>query len=127
VALETLEHIPEDEVVKIIKDISTIKPRIFICSVPVELGPAIWIKNVASSIVGYSRHKEYKWIETFWAGLYRLNKIPAHDIHHKGFDWRWLERTIRHNMRILEIRRFPFSFLPAAVSSSIFIVSEPRP
>lgn len=125
VALETLEHIPEREVVRIVEKIGQVKPALFICSFPVEIGPAIWAKNIGSWLSGYMRHREYTWPETFWAGLYRMDRLPAHATGHKGFDWRWLVQTIRHNMQIQETRRFPFRFLPAAFSSSVFLVAAP--
>jgi hypothetical protein len=126
VALETFEHIPEHEVVRIIEAVAAAQPNLFVCSVPVEIGPAIWLKNFGSLVTGYMRHKEYRWAETFWAGLYQLDKLPPHGTGHKGFDWRWLAQTIRHNMKIIEIRKFPLGFLPAAFAFSLFIVAEPR-
>ena len=124
VALETFEHIPEHEVVRIIEAIATAQPNLFVCSVPVEIGPSVWLKNVGSLITGYMRHTEYRWAETFWAGLYQLDQLPPHGTGHKGFDWRWLAQTIRHNMRIIEIRKFPFGFLPAALAFSVFMVAS---
>lgn len=126
VALETFEHIPEHVVVRITEAIAAAQPDLFVCSVPVEIGPAIWLKNVGSFVTGYMRHKEYRWAETFWAGLYQLDKLPPHGTGHKGFDWRWLAQTIRHNMKIIKIRKFPFLFLPAAFAFSVFMVAEPR-
>lgn len=126
VALETFEHIPEHIVVRIIEEVAKIKPKLLICSVPIEIGPAIWFKNMGSLATGYMRHTEYTWKETFWAGLGKLDKLPPHGTGHKGFDWRWLAQTIRHNMRIKEIRRFPFGFLPVGLSTSVFFIAEPR-
>lgn len=126
VALETFEHIPEQKVVRLVEAIATARPTLLVCSVPVEIGPAIWLKNIGSFLVGYMRHTEYLWVETFWAGLYQLDKLPPHGTRHKGFDWRWLAQTIRHNMKIIEIRKFPLSFLPAALAFSIFMVAVPR-
>ena len=126
VSLETFEHIPEHEVVRIIEAIAATRPKRLVCSVPVEIGPAIWLKNVGSLVTGYMRHKEYRWAETFWAGFYQLDKLPPHRTGHKGFDWRWLAQTIRHNMKIIEIRKFPFGSLPVAFAFSVFIIAEPR-
>lgn len=126
IALECLEHIPEGIVVRIVESIAKAKPSLFVCSVPVEVGPAIWLKNIGSAATGYLRHKEYTWNETFWAGLYQLNKLPPHETGHKGFDWRWLAQTIRHNMNIKEMRKFPLNFMPAAFSTSVFFISTPR-
>jgi Methyltransferase domain len=126
IALETFEHIPEHIVVRLTEEIGKGRPKLFICSVPVEVGPAIWFKNVGSLLFGYMRHKEYSWGETFWAGLGKLDKLPPHGTTHKGFDWRWLAQTIRHNMRIREIRTFPLALLPGWLSTSVFFVAEPR-
>lgn len=126
VALETLEHIPEHVVVRILEAVSAARPRSFVCSVPVEIGPSLWLKNVGSFLLGYMRHTEYSWRETFWAGLYQLDKLPPHGTGHKGFDWRWLAQTIRHNLRIAEIRNLPVRWLPSIVSTSVFFVAEPR-
>jgi hypothetical protein len=126
VAMETCEHIPEHDVVRIIEAVAAARPAVFVCSVPVEIGPSIWLKNVGSLVTGYMRHREYRWAETFWAGFYQLDRLPPHDTGHKGFDWRWLAQTIRHNMRVVEVRRFPFGFLPAAIAFSVFMIAEPR-
>jgi hypothetical protein len=125
-ALETLEHIPEHEVVRLVEAVAQARPRRFVCSVPVEIGPTIWLKNVGSWVAGYVRHTEYEWKETFWAGLYRLDKLPPHAVRHKGFDWRWLAQTIRHNLRIVSLQTLPYGFVPSAFSTSVFIVAEPR-
>jgi hypothetical protein len=127
VALETLEHIEEHAVVRILEAVALARPSWFVCSVPVELGPAVWMKNLGSFCTGYIRHREYTWAETFWAGLYQLDRLPPHGTGHKGFDWRWLAQTIRHNLRIRDIRKLPFGFLPAALAFSVFIVAEGRP
>ncbi len=126
VALETLEHIPEHDVVRLVEAIAAARPQLFVCSVPVEVGPAVWLKNVFSLLTGYSRHREYTWAETFWAGVYALDRLPPHGTGHKGFDWRWLAQTIRHNFEIVKLRKSPFSLLPAAVSMSVFMVARPR-
>jgi SAM-dependent methyltransferase len=118
-ALETLEHIPEHIVVRIVEKIALTNPKAFMCSVPNEVGPIVWVKNVGSLLTGYMRHKEYKWRETFYAGLYCLDKVETHDIGHKGFDWRWLAQTIRHNMKITKCYSTPFRWLPRTFSFSV--------
>lgn len=125
-ALESFEHIPEASVVRIIENIAkNTTAQKMICSVPVEIGPAIWIKNIGSALIGYKRHTEYSWGETFWSGLYQLHKVPRHEDRHKGFDWRWLAQTIRHNMKITAIHTSPYDFVPAFLSPTIMFVAEP--
>ncbi len=126
VALETFEHIKEHEVVRIVEAIAEARPAYLVSSVPVEIGPAIWFKNAGSFLFGYSRHLEYTWRETFWSGLYMLDKLEPHDFRHKGFDWRWLAQTIRHNMKIIQFSKFPLNFLPAAFAFSVYFIAKPR-
>jgi len=126
VALETLEHIPEPQCVRVVEKIAAMKPKLFIASVPVEVGPAIWMKNVGSALSGYSRHREYTWSETWFAGLGMMNRVRVHETGHRGFDWRWLAQTIRHHFHIREMRRFPLSFMPVSCSSTVFMICEPR-
>lgn len=126
VALETLEHIPEHIVVRIVEAVAKAKPGYFVCSVPVEVGPAVWLKNLFSLVTGYQRHKAYTWAETLWAGLYQLDKLPPHGTRHKGFDWRWLAQTIRHNMQVTTFRRIPFNWLPAGLAFSVYFIAQPR-
>ena len=126
VALETCEHIPERDSFRVIEQVAALKPRRFVCSVPVEVGPSIWIKNVGSALMGYKRHKSYPWADTFWAAFYMLDHLPPHRTGHRGFDWRWLAQSIRHFMRIREIRKNPFQWLPNMLAMSVMIVAEPR-
>ena len=125
VALETMEHIPENNVVRIVEKIAESRPGMFVCSVPVEVGPIIWIKNVGSMLMGYhARYKNYKWSETFWSGLYRLDKVRTHELAHRGFDWRWLAQTIRYNMNDMEVFSLPFNLLPVALSPTVMFVAK---
>lgn len=123
-ALETLEHIPEHDAVRVVENIRAAAPRVFIASVPVEIGPVILAKNFGSELMRYPRRDEYNWRETLWASVYQLDRLPPHGTGHKGFDWRWLAQTIRHNFGTLEIRRLPFRYLPMALSTSAFFVAK---
>lgn len=125
-ALETMEHIDGPTVVRIIERIAEARPRRFVCSVPIEIGPSVLIKNFGSVLMGYSRHKTYTWKQTMAAGLYQLDKLPRHTDSHLAFDWRWLAQTIRDHFRIIDTRFFPFGYLPSCVSTTAFFVAEPR-
>lgn len=126
IALETLEHIPAPVTFRIVEKVAQLRPKLFVCSVPVEIGPSLALKNIGSALTGYVRHRSYGWRQTFWASTYQLHRLPPHSTAHNGFDWRWLAHTIRCHFQIREIRRFPLGFLPTAVSSSVFMIAEPR-
>jgi len=125
ICLETFEHIREFDVSRIIENIAKTRPKLFLCSVPNEIGPIIWIKNLGSFLIGWKRHREYSWFETLKAGLYMQDRIPRHTTEHKGFDWRWLAQTIKVNMNIRKIHRNPVNILPLSLSPSIIFECTP--
>lgn len=125
-ALETFEHIAKPDVAPIVEAMARLKPRRFVCSVPVEVGPALLAKNLGSWLMGYERHREYSWRETWAAACYRLEALPPHCGGHKGFDWRWLAETIRRNFASVEHRHLPLRFLPAAFSTSVYLIARRR-
>lgn len=126
IALESLEHIPENLVVRVVEAIGASEFQRLYVTVPNEVGPAIAIKNVGSLLMGYQRHREYNWGETFRAAAYDLDRVGLHDTGHKGFDWRWLAQTIRHNCEILEIFTSPMKGVPRSMSPSIGYVARKR-
>jgi len=126
IALETLEHIPFNRVVRVVEHVcEIIRPRFFLITVPVEIGPAVWIKNWGSALMGYDRQSG-NFRETFWAGLYQLDRVPAHSTSHLGFDWRCLAHLIRVNAPLSEVHSLPFAFVPRALSPNISMLAEPR-
>ncbi len=126
VALETLEHIPEHDVVRLVENIAKQHAGLFIASVPVEIGPALFLKNFGAFVCRYPRYKEYTWWQTLMASAFLLDCLPPHGTSHMGFDWRWLTQTVRHNMHIIRFRKLPLRWLPACFSSSVFLVAKSR-
>lgn len=126
IALETLEHIPLNDVTRIIEHVCRIvRPHFFLVTVPVEIGPAVWIKNWGSILMGYDR-KSGDFRETLWAGLYQLDRVPPHHSSHQGFDWRCLAQLMRVNAPLREIRGLPFAFIPRILSPNVSLLAEPR-
>ena len=127
IALETLEHIPEATVVRIVENVcQVVQPRLFVVSVPIEIGPAIWVKHLGSKLMRYrGRGRGYPGHYMFWAGLYNLNRVPPHGTTHLGFNWYWLEQTIRHNAWLRESRSMPFRRLPKWLAPSVMFIAEP--
>ena len=122
IGLETFEHIPESIVVRVIEAIGNSNFGHLYLTVPNEVGPAIFIKNVGSFLMGYSRYKEYKWSETIAATFYKLDSVERHGTGHKGFDWRWLAQTLRQNVTLLKNTTSPMSIIPKFASPNIGFV-----
>ena len=127
-ALETLEHVAEDRVVRIVETVChVVRPRLFVVSVPVEIGPTVWIKALGSRIMGYDRGAGYNAADLFWAGLGQLNRVRTHEHNHRGFNWRWLEQTIRYNAHLRETRSMPFAWLPRGLATNVMFIAEFKP
>ncbi len=124
IGLEAFEHIPEPIVVRTVEAIGKSNFKYLYLTVPNEIGPAIFIKNLGSFLMGYPRYKEYSWAETFSASLYNLDKVERHGTGHKGFDWRWLAHTLRQNCKIKKITTSPLQIIPRFLSPSIGFVCE---
>jgi SAM-dependent methyltransferase len=125
VALECFEHILESEIPGLIDWLSSLKCPLFI-SVPNEIGPAIFLKNMGSALMGYVRHKEYTWAETFYAAFYHLERVQPHRTGHIGFDWRWLAANLNQKYHIFKIGTSPWNFIPRSFSPSIYFYCNPR-
>ena len=124
--LESFEHILEPEVEKVIEAIGRTEFQKLLITVPNELGPAIVMNNAGSLLMGYMRHKEYRWRDTYHAAIYAVDKLPPHGNGHIGFDWRWLKRTLHQQVEITRITTSPWPWVPRAISPSIGFLCEKR-
>jgi SAM-dependent methyltransferase len=124
-AQESFEHMPPLLVSRVIDSIAKSSFGTLFVTVPVEIGPAILIKNLGSYIMGYARHKEYRWSETVSASLYKFDNFDRHKGGHKGFDWRWIAQTLRLNVKIKKTIKSPFQLVPSFLAPSVgFICSK---
>lgn len=87
IVLETLEHVTEYDVPKLIDWLARMKAPALI-TVPNEVGPAVLVKNLGSALIGYRRHREYRIQDTLNAAFGRLERLQPHGTGHLGFDWR---------------------------------------
>ena len=120
IAMDSLENMPYNNRNDIIKKISHLQDKVFLINVPNEVGPILAIKNIGSFLMGYPRYKEYSFVESIYATLYRIDKISSHIDAHKGFDWRTLEYSLRYNFKD-KVKVFTiYNFIPRFLSPSIY-------
>lgn len=125
-ALETLEPIGESRVVRLVERIAHARHTHLLVSVPVEIGPSVTIKNFGARLFGYDRRSGTA-RQTLLAATYRLNSLPPHGLYHLGFNWIWLEQTLRHNFRIEETCSLPFRWLPTWLAPTVMMRCRPYP
>ena len=121
ISFDCFEHIPLDKRQITINLLSKINFKFMFVNIPNEVGPAILVKNLGSFLMGYIRHKEYTFLETIMATIYRLDYIKPHIDEHKGFDWRVLLYNLRFFFDV-KILTSPFNFIPTFISPSIFFI-----
>jgi len=125
-ALECFEHIPRADLLDLLPRLAGAIACPMLVTVPVEVGPILWGKNLGSFAMRYVRHREYSWAETFWAGLGRLDRVPPHTSHHKGFDWRQLIVDLSQHFDVAKVTGMPLGMLPAGWNPSVAIEVAPR-
>src|SRR5215204_6498274 len=74
IALETMEHVTELDVPKIVDWLARMKVPTLI-TVPNEVGPALLVKNLGSALMGYRRHREYRIQDTLNAAFGRMERL----------------------------------------------------
>jgi SAM-dependent methyltransferase len=124
IALETMEHVTELDVPKIVDWLARMKVPTLI-TVPNEVGPALLVKNLGSALMGYRRHREYRIQDTLNAAFGRMERLRAHGTGHLGFDWRWLLSVLKQRFTV-EVRTSPLPFVPRSLAPSIFFYCWPR-
>lgn len=122
-AFETLEHVTLSTAEAILDAVAKLRPRLFVCTVPVELGAPILAKNVARALMGYPR--EYTWRETAWAAIGRLDKLTPHTQWHKGFDWRRLLSAVASRFSSVRVESLPVSWLPLGLGTHVMMIASP--
>ncbi|HOD18326.1 MAG TPA: class I SAM-dependent methyltransferase [Candidatus Cloacimonadota bacterium] len=132
IALETCEHIPAQEVPKLLGILRyRLHCKYFISSVPIEIGPIILLKNFGSYLLHYGRYREYTVKDTIYAALGKIEKLSPHSGNsaypsHKGFDWRFYRYLLHQDFRIKQTLHLPLTWLPMALSTNVMFIAEPR-
>jgi len=108
VALETLEHVENEELVLSNLRDATNTGGYFLFSLPVEFGVMLLAKEFARMTL--KRKIQYSPTELVWAALGRTWKIRRVLGDHKGYDYRLtLERLRKRQFSPVEERLYPFS------------------
>ncbi|MCA1995412.1 MAG: class I SAM-dependent methyltransferase [Coleofasciculus sp. S288] len=126
---ETLEHVEEPE--EILQQMLTYsKPGAkMVISVPIEIGPSLLFKQVGRYLAnrkGTYGYERYRLNELFAASiLWDADSFPSsHSLkaslrHHKGFDYRKIDKLLRQKLTIERIIPSPFPWLGSLLNSTI--------
>ncbi len=122
-ALETLEHIPADELDRYLAEIARTLNGTFYITVPNEKGIIFLLKYLYKSAC-YGDDNNYSLREVVNATLCRLELIERNE--HKGFDYAALIRTLARDFSIDSIHSLPLRNLPPFTGVTIGIIATSK-
>lgn len=141
--MEVLEHVVAfEQVIDRLRRLLAPDGRLIV-SVPVEVGPALVVKQTARRIAGWRRLGDYQWTTAYsWAEMaasvfarsrqhitrpvYRgKDGAVFHD--HKGFNWKLLRSKLSESFQLEHTVASPIAWLPPGLSSQVWFVLRHRP
>jgi hypothetical protein len=121
-AMETLEHLPPDQMHDYLDLLRRAVDGHLFFTVPNEKGPVFLTKYAVKAFLG--SNQKYRWSEVANAALCRLSRVERDD--HKGFDYDVLIKQIQQHFDILEVDGIPFSAAPRLLGFTVGIVARSR-
>lgn len=126
IALETLEHVPEERVDGYLAFLARVTTRRLLVTVPVEVGPVFLAKHLAKTLVSPWKSGEtgsYTLPEVLWATLGDVSRVRRDQ--HKGFDYRVLRKQIETYFTVEKTEGIPFRRWPG-LSFQVGMVATPK-
>lgn len=108
--LEVLEHVKDPRIV--IEEICRILKRkgTFISTVPVEIGPSLLMREFIGRITNFHR-PPYTKKELIQSALLKNPGPRTLENPHKNFDWRIINKEVRHFFKKIELEFIPINIL----------------
>lgn len=124
-ALETLEHIPPQDLEPYLENVAaSLKPGgAFLVSVPNEIGPVFAAKHMLK-VAFIGNYETYSVREFIFATLGMVEKVQRRE--HKGFSYRRLIKTLERHFTVESTRGIPLGFLPPYLNFGVGIVCRPK-
>jgi len=123
VSMETLEHLPPEDLSAYLEKLARHTEGWMFVTVPNEKGVVFLTKWIIKRLF-LRDGEEYTAREVLCATLGRTNKIARNG--HKGFDYDALIYQMRSHFDVLRVEGIPFSWMPVCLSFSVGIVAVPR-
>lgn len=107
VALETLEHLPRQQLPEYVDMLARTAP-LLLATVPVEIGPVFLGKHLVKLHLG--SNESYRLVEFLYSTIGMTNLVEQDQ--HKGFNYYSLIKLLRSRYRKVTVTGLPFSFAP---------------
>ena len=108
--LEVLEHVKNPG--KVIEEVFRIlrKSGVFICTIPVEIGPSLLIREIIGKITKFNR-PHYSKKELIRNTLFKKPGRRTSEMSHKNFDWRLIKKEMKRVFKKIKIEFIPIKIL----------------
>jgi Methyltransferase domain len=124
ICLETLEHLPEEDLHLYLQKFQQCTNKLLFVTVPIELGLLALMKYGYKKIF-LAIDEPYSGLELWHMLRANLHKVKPVPLGHKGFDYRRLKKILQQYFHIEKETTIPFSPLPAVLNSSCAWVLRP--
>jgi hypothetical protein len=122
--METLEHLPLDQLDTYFQKLKAATRRYLFVTVPYEQGLPLLLKYSYKSLLR-KVDEPYRAAELFRAVTGSPSKIERLEYGHKGFDYRKLLQHLSQYFEVMEVSGLPFRSLPRQLNFSVAIVARP--
>ena len=107
--LEVLEHVKNpgnviEEIYRVLK-----KNGVLICTIPVEIGPSLLIREIIAKITKFNRPR-YSKKELIRNALFKKPGFRTSEMSHKNFDWRLIKKEMK-----LVFKKVKIDFIPIRI------------
>jgi len=123
VSMETLEHIPPEDVDDYLSLLAQHLNGYLFVTVPNEKGLMFLAKWLVKSLLSKDAGK-YTFPEVLNATLGRMERVARNE--HKGFDYAVLRQQISRHFDVVKVAGLPFQFLPCPLSFGIGIIAKSK-
>jgi hypothetical protein len=123
ICMETLEHLPPDEVGRYLDWLADVTGGMVFITVPNEIGGLFLAKWIAKAML-YGNSYTYSWREFLAAVRGRSDEVERNQ--HKGFDYRQLIAAVSQRFEILQIEGMPIRSLPLSCAVTICIIATAK-
>lgn len=120
--LETIEHLPPDDVLGYLDYLQENCRGHLLVTVPVELGPAFLAKYTYKAVKGHA--EEYTATEILNATIGRTGAVKRNE--HKGFDYRSVIREVQQRFELIGAENISSRLLPRWLGIGVGIVACTR-
>ena len=124
VSMETLEHVNPAQLDAFLQRLANLTGQYCFVTVPNEIGPVFFAKNIVKMFMGSSRNYSFK--EFFYHCLGRTDCVSNPKGGHKGFSYLQFIREFKEHFELVKTVGIPNSILPPYLNFGVGLIGRPK-